>query len=121
MDGLVLVFETASEFSVDGKWPVRWVLFNETGGDLTWDDVRFGVHMVGPRESGWVVLGFPYVLDGRIPDQPLALRSGESTTHEMTWESVGVHASQQLEVHGEVRAPQELIAEATTVTVDVRP
>lgn len=120
MDGLVLVFETPSEFPVDGKWPVRFVLFNETGRDLTWDDVRFGVHMVGPGEPGWMVLGFPYVLDGKVPDQPLALRSGESTTHEVTREDLGLHAPQQLEVHAEVRAPNQLIAEATTVTVGVR-
>jgi hypothetical protein len=83
-DGFVLVFETPERFDASRGWEYRLTLFNESGSDVTWDGLGLGVEGVAdgaPWEGFSMGLGGPHQTR---PVPPVTLRSGESTTTEVS-------------------------------------
>lgn len=83
-NGFVLVFETPETFEAGGAWDYRLVLFNESGADVTLDELTWGARGRVDR-ANWE--GFSFGLTGPYLAEPLprvVLRSGESTTQELS-------------------------------------
>ncbi|MDP2181104.1 MAG: hypothetical protein Q8K99_00850 [Actinomycetota bacterium] len=83
-DGFVLVFETQETFEAAGAWDYRLVLFNESGSDVTWDQLLLGLRGRAdgaPWDDFSIGLTGPYLTE---PIPPVTLRSGESTTQELS-------------------------------------
>jgi hypothetical protein len=121
-DGLVLVFETPSQLSDRADWPARFVLFNESGKDIHWDNARFGVEVTGSDKWISMTIGFPR--GPAIPAAPLDLRAGEVTSREVDWEQVsfgeGVSAVQVSPSMRRAMNASSAVVTVPTMTVEVR-
>jgi hypothetical protein len=119
-DGLVLVFETPPELYAGMGWPARFILFNDGDRDRTWQNVEYGVHITGFHRGDSMNIGFPR-LPG-VPNSPLVLRSGESTTHEVNWQPNFQSSDGSLRVWPSVRqdfSDMSIIAKVPTLTINV--
>jgi hypothetical protein len=88
-NGLVFVFETPAEFKASGRWPYRFVLFNERGRSATWSHLDFGMelHAKGMQWLAARIGGRSLHYAVGPPQPPVTLRSGESTIYP-TWTNI---------------------------------
>jgi len=74
----VVVFESPSRFVAHESWPYRFIVFNESGRRMVWDDSLFGFSATA-EGAKWLEMRVGGD-SGLRPAFRLALRSGESTT-----------------------------------------
>lgn len=115
VDGFLVFFETPREFQARGRWPMRFVIINESGHLLDAPDLSLAVHAAYKNKPGW---SWDPGSHARIT-VPTRLSPGQMTTIELavpTMDSPRAYLAQ-----GIVIVPdQGASALTTTVTVSSR-